>query len=111
MAKRLLLRKGTTAQHSTFTGGLAEITVDTDKDTLVVHNGSTVGGFPLARQSSISNIDNTADADKVVNSASKLTTARTVSISGFCSGSAVFDGTTNVDIQTTVTAIDCGEIL
>jgi len=49
MAKRLQLRGGTTSQHSTFTGALREVTVDTDKDTLVVHDGATVGGFPLAK--------------------------------------------------------------
>jgi hypothetical protein len=48
MAKRLQLKGGTTAQHSTFTGANREVTVDTDKDTLVVHDGSTAGGFPLA---------------------------------------------------------------
>ncbi len=49
MAKLLKLRGGTTSQHSSFTGALREVTVDTDKDTLVVHDGSTAGGFPLAR--------------------------------------------------------------
>jgi hypothetical protein len=49
MAKRLQLRGGTTSQHSTFTGAIREVTVDTDKDTLVVHDGSTAGGFPLAK--------------------------------------------------------------
>ncbi len=42
-------RRGTTSQHSTFTGLVGELTVDTDKDTVVVHDGSTAGGFPLAR--------------------------------------------------------------
>lgn len=42
-------RRGTTAQHSTFTGLNAELTVDTDKKVVVVHDGSTAGGFPLAR--------------------------------------------------------------
>ena len=49
MAKRLQLRGGTTSQHSSFTGAIREVTVDTDKDTLVVHDGSTAGGFPLAK--------------------------------------------------------------
>jgi hypothetical protein len=40
-------RRGTTAQHASFTGLLAELTVDTDKDTVVVHDGSTAGGVPL----------------------------------------------------------------
>ena len=52
MAKLLKLRRGTTSQHSSFTGAEGEVTVDTDKDTLVVHNGSTAGGFPLAKETS-----------------------------------------------------------
>lgn len=47
MAKKLQLRGGTTSQHASFTGAVREVTVDTDKDTLVVHDGSTAGGFPL----------------------------------------------------------------
>ena len=42
-------RRGTTAQHASFTGLLAELTVDTDKKTVVVHDASTAGGIPLAR--------------------------------------------------------------
>ena len=44
-------RRGTTAQHASFTGLLGELTVDTDKDTVVVHDGSLAGGYPLARAS------------------------------------------------------------
>lgn len=43
-------RRGTTAQHTSFTGLLAELTVDTDKKTVVVHDGSTAGGTPLAKE-------------------------------------------------------------
>lgn len=50
MAKRVQFRRGTTVQHSTFTGNVAEITVDTTKNTAVVHDGTTAGGFPLAKQ-------------------------------------------------------------
>jgi len=50
MADQLQLRGGTTSEHSTFTGALREITVDTDKDTVVVHDGSTAGGHPLLKQ-------------------------------------------------------------
>ena len=42
-------RRGTTAQHASFTGLLGELTVDTDKKVVVVHDGSTAGGVPLAR--------------------------------------------------------------
>jgi len=50
MAKQVQFRRGSTSQHSTFTGAVGEVTVDTDKDVVVVHDGSTAGGFPLARQ-------------------------------------------------------------
>lgn len=50
MATEVKWRGGNTLEHSTFTGAAKEITVDTDKKTLVVHDGSTVGGFPLAKE-------------------------------------------------------------
>lgn len=43
-------RRGTSAQHSSFTGAVGEITVDTTKTTAVVHDGSTAAGRPLARE-------------------------------------------------------------
>ena len=48
MAKQLQLRKGTAAEHDTFTGANGEVTVDTTNKTLRVHDGSTVGGTRLA---------------------------------------------------------------
>jgi len=53
MATELKLRKGTTAEHSTFTGAEAEVTFDKDKNTVVAHDGTTAGGFPLAKENSI----------------------------------------------------------
>ena len=50
MAKLLKLRRGTTSQHSSFTGAEGEVTVDTDKESLVVHDGSTAGGHPVAAE-------------------------------------------------------------
>ena len=50
MTKQVQLRRGTTVQHSTFTGALAELTVDTDTMSLVLHDGNTAGGIPHARQ-------------------------------------------------------------
>ena len=49
MARQVQLRRGTTTQHSTFTGAVGEVTVDTTKDTVVVHDGSTAGGVPLLK--------------------------------------------------------------
>ena len=54
MAIQIQLRQGTTTEHSTFTGAVGEVTVDTDKKTLVVHDGLTVGGTPLATSADLS---------------------------------------------------------
>jgi len=53
MATQVQQRRGSTAEHSTFTGAAGEITVDTTKDTAVVHDGSTAGGFPLVKEAAI----------------------------------------------------------
>jgi len=53
MATQVQLRGGTTSEHSTFTGAVREVTVDTTKDTVVVHDGSTAGGIPLAKEASV----------------------------------------------------------
>jgi hypothetical protein len=99
MADQLQLRGGTTAQTAAFTGALREVTVDTDKDTLVVHDGALAGGYPLLRQD-LSNLpagtidnadinasaaivdtklDTIATAGKVSNSATTATDANTAS--------------------------------
>ena len=43
------LRRGTTSQHAGFTGAEGEVTVDTDKETLVVHDNATAGGHELLK--------------------------------------------------------------
>jgi hypothetical protein len=48
MTTQVQFRRGTTLQHETFTGAEGEITVDTDKKTLIVHDGVHSGGFELA---------------------------------------------------------------
>ena len=63
MAKLLKLRRGTTSQHSSFTGAEGEVTVDTDKETLVDHNGSSAAGFPLARESALTSKADLASPD------------------------------------------------
>lgn len=89
MATEFRLRRGTTAQHASFTGAQAEVTVDSDKKTLVVHDGVTAGGTPLAKdvdltahknrsdnphgvtkaQVGLGNVDNTSDANKPISTA------------------------------------------
>ena len=47
-AYAIQFRRGTTTEHNSFTGLAGEVTVDTTKNTVVVHNGSTAGGYALA---------------------------------------------------------------
>ena len=49
MAKRIQFRRGTTAEHAVFVGAPGELTIDTTKKTVVVHDGVTLGGFPATR--------------------------------------------------------------
>src|ERR1051325_9597247 len=44
MSKQVRLRRGTTLQHTTFTGADGEVTFDTTRKCLVVHDGVTPGG-------------------------------------------------------------------
>jgi hypothetical protein len=54
MARRIQFRRGTSLQHSVFVGAPGEITVDTDKNIIVVHDGVTPGGFPANRLDDVS---------------------------------------------------------
>ncbi len=66
MATQLQLRRGNTAQTAVFTGAIAEVTVDTDQKTVVVHDGVTTGGTYIVTksqlQSNISSVNSLAQA-------------------------------------------------
>ena len=62
MATQLQLRRGNTAQTVVFTGAVAEVTVDTDKNVVVVHDGSTAGGWPAPTLSFVNSSYNTGNA-------------------------------------------------
>ena len=72
MPTQVQLRRGTTVQHESFTGALGEVTVNTSKKTLVVHDGSTVGGTEIAK-ADLSNVSTIT-----ATSAATLTTARNI---------------------------------
>ena len=64
MATQVQFRRGTTGEHSSFTGAVGEVTVDTTLDTLRVHDGSLAGGFRIAKFSDIpSSFNFTLEAD------------------------------------------------
>ena len=89
MSTQVQRRKGTTVQHSTFTGASAELTVDTTKNTVVVHNGSTAGGFPLAKETgsaisatSLTLPNGTANAVAFLNGSKVLTSGTALTFDG-----------------------------
>ena len=84
MATAIQFRRGTTAQHGSFTGLVGEITVDTDLDTLRVHDGSTAGGTRLAKY------------DEVVAAATGDITS-VVAGSGLTGGATDGDATISID--------------
>lgn len=61
MATVIQRRRGTTAQHATFAGAVGEITVDTTKKVAVVHDGATLGGVPMAKESDVAGKANSTD--------------------------------------------------
>ena len=107
MAKLLKLRRGTTTQHASFTGAEGEVTIDTTKDTAVVHDGSQAGGRPLARED-LNNVSgttvlgrintNTLNASKIVDGT--ITNAK-VSGSAGIAGTKISPNFGSQTVQTT----------
>ena len=54
MAKILKFKRGNTAKNNAYTGSAGELTVDTSKKTVVVHDGVTAGGSALATDVTVS---------------------------------------------------------
>ena len=89
MAVQTQFRRGNTLSHSTFTGATGEVTIDTDKNVAVVHNGSTAGGFPLVKAQDLT----TANVTEVSNQ--YFTNARSrAAIS--VTGAGTYDNTTGI---------------
>ena len=68
MAIQIQLRRGTTAENDAFKGALGELTYDTDKKQLRVHDGSTVGGKVVD--------DTTRDVTSQVSNATETTAGK-----------------------------------
>ena len=56
MSTQVQFRRGTTAEHASFAGAIGEVTVDTTKNTTVVHNASQLGGYPLLREDGVNSL-------------------------------------------------------
>ena len=73
MATQRQARRGTTAQHASFTGAVGEITVDTDKKVPVVHDGSTAGGVPAINATGTVTLTNKRITPRISSEASSAT--------------------------------------
>jgi len=72
MSIKVQFRRGNTTQTAAFTGAVAEVTVNTDNNTLVVHDGTTSGGWQtptLAYTQAAFNTANAAGTSAYVQSA------------------------------------------
>ena len=76
MATQVQIRRGTTAQHSSFTGASAELTFDTDLKTIRAHDGTTAGGIVLAKASDVT----TAVANLVSSAPATLDTLNEIAL-------------------------------
>ena len=79
MAKRIQFRRGSTAEHNTFVGAPGELTIDTTKKTVVVHDGVTAGGFPATRLESVDGTS-TFNGQVIMTNASASTSTTTGSL-------------------------------
>jgi microcystin-dependent protein len=59
MPTQLQFRRGTTSQNNSFTGAVGEITVDTETDALILHDGSSSGGIEIIPSGTIVAFGNT----------------------------------------------------
>jgi hypothetical protein len=91
MPTQVQLRRGTTVQHESFTGALGEVTVNTTKKTVVVHDGSTAGGTEIAK-ADLSNVGTIT-----ATTAATLATPRNI-------GGVSFNGSANIDLPGVNTA-------
>ncbi len=111
-SKVLKPRRGSTTEHATFKGQAFEITFDTDKKTIVAHDGLTMGGFPLAHEAAITETDEALRAlieEKVSEvegvSSSELRALETA-LRGLINNNAQQQAAKDADQDNVVTALD-----
>ena len=80
MAITVKFRRGSTIESASFLGQEGELYIDKDKDTVVVHDGVTVGGKPLATESFV--IDGLNTKQKTLTSGVDIKTINGLSLLG-----------------------------
>lgn len=91
VATQVKRRRGTTAENDAFTGAEGEITVDTEKHQLRVHDGETQGGFVIGSGGSGHNI-----GDVFYTTRTDTSLAGAVECNGATYSTADYTGTGNI---------------
>lgn len=78
MPTTLQFRRYGTAATASVTGANGELTIDTDKETVVVHDGSTAGGYSLVRDGAATISDQFGNLRKIPQSGSDKSSAYTL---------------------------------
>jgi hypothetical protein len=109
----LQLRRGTTEQHASFTGALGEVTVNTTKDTIVVHDASTAGGFELVSLAATQTLTNKTLTSPTLTTPALGTPASGVMtiVTGTASGLTAGNVTTNANLTGHVTSTGNAAVL
>jgi hypothetical protein len=87
MTKQVQRRRGTSSQHTSFTGAEGEISVNTTNKSIHVHDGTTAGGIEAAR----ADLGNVSDAN--LNSALAGNTLSSLTITSADINGGTIDGT------------------
>jgi hypothetical protein len=98
MAIQVQLRRGTTAQNDGFTGVVGEVTVDTEVDTLRVHDGVTAGGATVVTLSATQTLTNKTLTSPTITSPT-VTGGGSITITGNIAGGNLI-ATTAVETST-----------
>ncbi len=99
MATQLQIRRGTSTQVAAFTGAEGEIVVNTTNDSVHVNDGSTAGGFEMAR----ADLNNVSDTS--LNAALTGNTVSALTITTLTLGSTAITATgTEINLLDGVTA-------
>jgi len=78
MPTTLQFRRYGTAATASVTGANGELTIDTDKEVVVVHDGSTAGGYPLVRDGASTISDQFGNLRAIPQSGSEKSTSYTL---------------------------------
>lgn len=93
MATQIQFRRGTAAQHASFTGAVGELTVNTTNKSAHIHDGTTSGGFELARIN-LSNVSN-----------SSVLSIEGITLTGVCTA-LDFNSTSDINLKTNIKPIE-----